>query len=120
MTLRFPESLPRDDLLTFESQIHNLEEEMLSTNSSRTPSMSMAHGWTVSDVQHEHRQGMKACVVLMRWGSLDHMYNVKRDTTSLFQNVLVPLLNEAENHSTAALYTQLRDSEGERSKCGIM
>ena len=119
ITLCFPTSLPEEDLLTFESQVGCFTAELLSADSPHKLPTSMAHGWTVSEIQHE-QEGLKACVVLIQWDSLDQMYNVKQDKNSLFNNLFVPLLNDALNGSTAALFTQLKDVEAEGSRCVVM
>lgn len=60
-------------------------------------------------------------MVFFEWGSLDRMFEVKRDVGSLFNNCFVPLRDEAERGARTALYTQLRDGGKERSlACVVM
>lgn len=63
---------------------------------------------------------LKGCVIVLAWESLDEMYDVKKDQNGLFNNLFVPLRDEASVGSETALYTALKDAEVERSKCVVM
>ena len=119
MTLLFPASTSQEDVLTFESQVGSFTAELLSADSPHMLPESVAHGWTIRNDQ-TGQQEIKACVVFIRWYDLDRMYNVKQDKTSLFNNLLVPLLNEASDKSTAALYTRLNNVRIEKFGCVVM
>ena len=86
----------------------------------------MMHGWTV-EYHHPHHHhppphstdaAARACLVFIEWGSLDHMFEIKKDGQSLFNNCFVPLRDEAEGGIRTALYTRLRDGGG--GWCGVM
>ena len=62
----------------------------------------------------------RACLVFFDWGSLDQMFEIKRNIDSLFNNCFVPLRDEAERGAKTALYTNLRESGKERSVCVVM
>ena len=79
----------------------------------------MVHGWTVGPVGHG-ADTARGCLVFLEWGSLDQMFEIKRDKESLFNNCFVPLRDEAERGAKTALYTQLRDGGKERSSCAVM
>lgn len=59
-------------------------------------------------------------MIFLEWGSLDRMFEVKRDGESLFNNFFVPLRDEAEKGARTALYTELRDGGGRGAGCGVM
>ncbi len=79
----------------------------------------MVHGWTVGPVGHGPDTA-RGCLIFLEWGSLDQMFEIKRDKESLFNNCFVPLRDEAERGAKTALYTQLRSGGEERSSCAVM
>ena len=79
----------------------------------------MVHGWTVGPVGHGGDTA-RGCLIFFEWGSLDQMFQIKRNEDSLFNNCFVPLRDEAEKGARTTLYTRLKDGGKGKSNCMIM
>lgn len=114
ITLFFSPLISHADRLLFEQQVQCFAEEV-----DHGTSLSLSSGWIVGNVQRDSRM-LRGYIVALAWESLDEMYDVKKDHESLFNNLFVPLRDEASVGSETALYTALKDAEVERSKCVVM
>lgn len=114
VTLFFPTSLTHEDQESFEEQLQHYTARL-----PHDEIRSTAHGWTVGPVGRGEDTA-RACLVFFEWGSLDQMFEVKRNVDSLFNNCFVPLRDEAERGAKTALYTKLRDDGKGRRVCVVM
>lgn len=114
VTLFFPTSLTHEDQESFEEQLQHYTARL-----PHDEIRSTAHGWTVGTVGRGEDTA-RACLVFFEWGSLDQMFEVKRNVDSLFNNCFVSLRDEAERGAKTALYTKLRDDGKGRRVCVVM
>ncbi|CAF9921826.1 MAG: hypothetical protein ALECFALPRED_001888 [Alectoria fallacina] len=114
VTLFFPTALTHEDQEFFEEQLQHYTARL-----PHDEIRSTAHGWTAGPVGRG-ADSARGCLIFFEWGSLDQMFEVKRNIDSLYNNCFVPLRDEAERGARAALYTKLRDAGKERSFCVVM
>ena len=114
VTLFFPTALTRADQEFFDEQLQHYTARL-----PHDEIRSMVHGWTVGPVGHGAGTA-RGCLIFLEWGSLDRMFEIKRNQDSLYNNCFVPLRDEAERGASTALYTKLNDGETRRSSCVLM
>ena len=76
-------------------------------------------GWTIPPEAVECSASIE-CVIMLKWESLDEMYDVKNDEGSLYSSAFVPLKNEASEGSQTVLYTKIREARAKHAICLIM
>ena len=104
----FQPDICHEDRVLFDQQVEHCERQ----------GPPMIHGWSVplSHTKDNHCN----CAVLIKWASLDEMYEVKSDEHSVFNNGFVALKKEATEGTKTVLYTELRDAQKDQLRCLMM